>query len=370
MQTNDMLAMVTMFGAVHYYNSCRERSTVTRQSILPPSMTAWAFLYENGDDTSFLTLTGLSRAAFEMAMTATFGDEPPPPKKGRKSLLSNSGKLGLFLFYMSSCMNYNHLALLFGVCPTSVGNYLEDMMERVITGLQNHRFAKVKFPKVAQMAHWAEMISIREPDVNNVIGFVDGVALAVQCSEDEEEQSKDYNGYRHDTVCNNVLAFGPDGKIFFAAINYPGSWHDSTVSAGLARWAIEKMDGFKLCVDQGFPRSGALKGKFVGPLTQSQRNRLPAAERDEKILESARYVSLRQASEWGMRALQGSFTRLKSRLPSDKLKRGRIITAAILLHNLRTELCGLNQIKTVFDPEYEQFVNVNGYEKIARYFKN
>jgi hypothetical protein len=39
---------------------------------------------------------------------------------------------------------------------------------------------------------------------------------------------------------------------------------------------------------------------------------------------------------------------------SDRSKRHAIITAAVLLHNFRTEFVGLNQIAQVFDPEYER----------------
>jgi hypothetical protein len=45
-----------------------------------------------------------------------------------------------------------------------------------------------------------------------------------------------------------------------------------------------------------------------------------------------------------MRALQGSFSRLKTRLTSDSFRRGQILQAVVLLHNYRTEAEGLNQI--------------------------
>ena len=83
-----------------------------------------------------------------------------------------------------------------------------------------------------------------------------------------------------------------------------------------------------------------------------------------------RYVSLRQAAEWGMRALQGTFARLKCRLPSDSLKRLHIIEGAVFCHNLRTRLVGLNQINTVFSEQYQQYCNLAGYDRIARYFEN
>ena len=80
------------------------------------------------------------------------------------------------------------------------------------------------------------------------------------------------------------------------------------------------------------------------------------------------YVSLRQASEWGTRALQGTFSRLKARLTSNKVKRGLILQSVAWLHNFRTFYVGLNQIATVLNPHYEQYINLEGYDRIARYF--
>lgn len=203
---------------------------------------------------------------------------------------------------------------------------------------------------------------VREPRVSNVIGFVDELALQAQCSGDILQQNAAYNGYHHDTTCNNVMAFSPTGKIFFAALNYPGSFHDAQVCHDLIRWCIDSLDEHALCVDQGFPRSGVMWGKFVGPLSRRQRQNLPPALRDVLQESHGIYVSLRQASEWGMRTLQGTFPRLKSRLTSNKLKRLRIIQGVVLLHNFRTKVVGLNQIATVFNP------HLDTYDRIARYF--
>ena len=82
------------------------------------------------------------------------------------------------------------------------------------------------------------------------------------------------------------------------------------------------------------------------------------------------YVSLRQSSKWGMRALQGTFSRLKSRLTGKKEKRRKIILSIALLHNFRTHHIGLNQITTVFNPLYDQYININNYDRIQRYYDN
>jgi len=190
----------------------------------------------------------------------------------------------------------------------------------------------------------------------------------VQCCDEVIEQNKNYNGYRHDIHLNNVLAFAPTGKIIYAALNYPGSWHDSQVAEGLVEIVIATIGAFCMCVDQGFPRSGELFEKFVGPISKKAKKQLNPLLRDLLMARSGLFTSLRQAAEWGMRALQGSFSRLKARLSSDKKKRGMIVLSIILLHNFRTEYVGLNQIATVFNPEYEQYINLENYDRIRDYF--
>ena len=237
--------------------------------------------------------------------------------------------------------------------------------------MRNHPKAKIHWPNtLAEKEALADLVNRREPQVDDVIGFTDGVSLPVQCASDPISQATNYNGYHHDTMINNVFCFAPTGKIIFACINFPGSWHDSQVSLSLISKVVENIGDFKICVDQGFPRSGDLLNKFVGPISRRYRRNLPEETRREVLTRHNVYVSLWQSSEWGMRALQGTFTRMKSRLCSNKKKRKLILTVIILLHNFRTEVVGLNQIATVFNVEYDSFVNIRNYDRIAQYYEN
>jgi hypothetical protein len=140
-------------------------------------------------------------------------------------------------------------------------------MKVVCCRLMKNDKAKIEFPSENKMTEYALMAHHREPLLTNVIGFVDGVAMPVKCSSLPEVQSTYYNGYYHDTMINNVFAFAPTGKVIFACINYPGSWHDSQVAASLIDVVIRKCIDYAMCVDQGFPRSGMLLDKFVGPIS-------------------------------------------------------------------------------------------------------
>jgi hypothetical protein len=97
--------------------------------------------------------------------------------------------------------------------------------------LRFHPLARIVFPNEEKLQRFAEMISLREPMIANVIKFMDGLGLATQMIDKRLEQNAYYCGYDCDTMINKVLVFSPDGKVFFGAINYPGSWLDGTLTA-------------------------------------------------------------------------------------------------------------------------------------------
>lgn len=212
------------------------------------------------------------------------------------------------------------------------------------------------------------MVEAREPLVNDIIGFMDGVSFPAECTDDRIDQNAMYCGYDCDTMVNNVFAYGPDGKVFFAAINFPGSWADGSLTARFLNQMKRRMLTYKICVDQGFPRSGDAYGTFVGPITKRAARRLHRDVRDYLLLISNVHTSLRQASEWGMRGLQGTFPRCKKRLPSDPALRRLVIESIVLVHNFRTNYVGYSQIQTVFGPEYVRVENLQGYDRIAQYY--
>ena len=71
-----------------------------------------------------------------------------------------------------------------------------------------------------------------------------------------------------------------------------------------------------------------------------------------------------------MRGLQGSFSRLKSRITSRNETRYKLIYSILVLHDLRVARVGLNQIAIVFNPHYQQYINIHGYDRIARFYEH
>ena len=289
-------------------------------------------------------------------------------RRGRPWSLPLDGHLGVLLCYLGSQMNLKWLCLIFGITPSACSRILNYILRATVKRLRHHPLARVKFPDEEKKQQFAEMISKREPTVTNVIGFMDGVSFTTECTDERVEQNAYYCGYDCDTMVNNVFIFGPDGKIFFCAINFPGSWADGTLTARFFSHIKQRIGRFKICVDQGFPRSGDAFGILVGPIPERSARRLHSAVRDNLLRLSNVYTSLRQASEWGMRGLQGTFPRCKKRLPSNRIKRRLVLESIIFINNFRTEIVGRNQISTVFDPEYEQVINLEGYDRIRQYY--
>jgi len=129
-----------------------------------------------------------------------------------------------------------------------------------------------------------------------------------------------------------------------------------------------RIGAYKICVNQRFPRSGDAYGTLVGPVTKRAARQLHPDVRDYLLCISNVHTLLRQASEWGMRAMQGTFPRCKKRLPSNSAIRCLVIETIVIVHNFLSDYVGCNQIKMVFDLEYVAIHNLHGYDRIAQYY--
>jgi hypothetical protein len=241
-------------------------------------------------------------------------------------------------FYL---LHYGHLCLIFGIPPSVCSRVINIMLKRTVQLLsRDHPLARVQFPDDAKMRDFANMVKWREPMVNDIIGFLDTVLFLVQCTDKQITQNVMYCGYNSDTMVNNVFAFGPDGKVFFAAVNIPGSWADGSLTARFLPYIKRKIGAYKFCVDQGFPWSGDAHGTFVDPVTKWQAQCLHCDIRNYLLKISNVHTLLQQASKWGMHGLQGTFPCCKSCLPSDSVQCRLVLKAIILVHNFRRDYVG------------------------------
>jgi hypothetical protein len=98
------------------------------------------------------------------------------------------------------------------------------ILPMTVKRLRCHPLARVKFPNVEKMQLFLDMIRVQEPTAPNVIGFMDGLGLMTECMVERVMQSAYYCGYNCNTTVTNVLAFGPDGKVFSVPLIILGVW--------------------------------------------------------------------------------------------------------------------------------------------------
>lgn len=74
----------------------------------------------------------------------------------------------------------------------------------------------------------------------------------------------------------------------------------------------------------------------------------------EEQIRNAVITKHRQPAEWGMRALQGGFGRLRMKLPVNEKDRERILDVIWYLHNYRTRMVGINQTAMVYQNLWQE----------------
>ena len=123
-----------------------------------------------------------------------------------------------------------------------------------------------------------------------------------------------------------------------AVLNAPGSWHDSHIAEALYSKLLHNTPaGYRGISDTAFPRcTNRLDYRIVAPMKKG--NRLPQSPGSYSRLKvfNQQLVSARQAAEWGMCSLQGSFAHLKLPMPAnDHEYRGEILELAVRMHQVQ-----------------------------------
>ena len=131
-----------------YHNSIRVRSCLLRAALLPPSLLPWRKLYDKGDSSSFLHVTGLTQEAFDRLLYVVI---PPGHRmqrrcRGRPWSLPPDGMLGLLLCYLGSQLSNKWLCLIFGITPSRCSRILKKIHCMTVKRLQFHPLARLVSP--------------------------------------------------------------------------------------------------------------------------------------------------------------------------------------------------------------------------------
>jgi hypothetical protein len=138
----------------------------------------------------------------------------------------------------------------------------------------------------------------------------------------------------------SIFISAPDGSIIYHYGNVPGSRHDSYLLKNSGLLPVLRhfsTKGFNILADSGFPR-----GNGIWRVKKSNEVRIFNPETESQITKA------RVSAESLNNILASSWRRLQTDLPVNPEKRHLIFTCATQLHNFRTRLLGLNQIKSFY----------------------
>ncbi len=119
-QKKNVRLVILLILLACYHNSPRVRFYLLRAALVSPSLSPWQKLYDEGDSSSFLHVTGLTREAFDSLLMIVIppGHSIRQRRRGRPWLLLPDGMLGLMLCYLGSQMTIKWLCLIFGITPS------------------------------------------------------------------------------------------------------------------------------------------------------------------------------------------------------------------------------------------------------------
>jgi DDE superfamily endonuclease len=344
----------------------RDRNLI-RDSLVDPNSSPWKHLYESGDDGALITITGFDHQTFRLlhdGFEYYFNNYTPwcsksggrdglnyrlmrsSEKRGKRRMVTSTACLGLVLAWYRFRGAEFVLQGWFCFTGTQCNVWLRFGRRMLLRFLLKQERAEVKMPTNEEIKQFQESVAERHHTLVDVYCFADGLKLPFEACSGLTKQGKYYNGWQHGHYITNLLVFGANGCIIHAVINVPGSVHDSQVAMWGGTYKLLKKvhdeTGGVCCVDSAF---AACKAPY---LLQSSQDLTRARDAFQRV-RMVQATSLRQAAEWGMRALQGAFPRLKDHIQYEENgERAVFLRLAIHLYNYRCNLVGLNQIRNVY----------------------
>jgi hypothetical protein len=217
--------------------------------------------------------------------------------------------------------------------------------------LDTHALAVPSFPSIEKVGLYQQAIMDKYPLLVDMYCVMDGLKLVIQKPGDALLQERFYNGWTSGHYVNQLFVFAPDGLIIMAVVDAPGTKHDSEMAALGDSSVYDRLDqcyeetGGKCSADSAFAAHG--RRSIVKSLPKETIPIVATTPHHRDYLRQN--LSLRQAAEWGMRAYQGSFPRLKMKLRWEyKGERHITLWLAVLLYNYRANTVGFNQIRSVY----------------------
>ena len=344
---------------------------IPRESLHFIHESSWRRLFYSYNNQSLITLTGLDHGTFDYLLRKfqpIFESRTPfglngdgygdgllfGSRKGRKRKVTAMDCLGIVLAWTRTRGSTYSLQMHFGLTMSNLSIYLRFGRRIIVEVLQDDEYAKIAIPSEEKIRQYSQAIKSLYPCLDDVWASMDGLKTLIQKAGSTQQQAYFYNGWKHNHFVTSVFCFCPDGTIPIAFMNLPGATHDSTIAdlGGI----YSKLESVFMAYGVRCTVDSAFRVRDAPYLLKSSQNNITG---DGATLEEIRHdiaikraaTSVRQSSEWGMRAIQSSFPRMCDRMAYEKKGERRIaLKMMILLYNMRARMVGINQIRNVFMP--------------------
>jgi hypothetical protein len=321
-----------------------------------PAHAAWSRIREVNLDRGYIIYTTFTVGAFNKLFDAVYPEyasgEPARSEFGRPTTLEQRDYLAMTLFYLHSVTSLNVIASLFNCPHSTCSRNIRKTLYRLESRLPHIEEAKIRWPTVDECYSNARLILEHMRRKGNTgeyvpgypIGFMDGCNLPVRRHRDHRIADKYYATWKRHHTVSNLFVWAPDGTIIHSTYNAPGSTPDSAIASEAYRQVKQLPREFTILADSAFARQG-------GRIVTTQAMELLSA-RPQLRARNKQIASIRVAAEWGNAGLQAAWLRLTEELPTYDLFRRTLISVCLHLHNFRTRVDNISQIRTVYDPNW------------------
>lgn len=348
----------------------RRDRRIPRIALVDPAASPWSRLYESRNDQALITVTGFDHASFHSLL---FFFEPffhgytpwvgagdgtqfrrlkKTEKRGRRRLLDSRMCLGLVLAWYRFKGAEFILCGWFGFTGGHANTWLRFGRRMLLLSLWKHPLAVVALPTAEKIKILQQQVRDRLDALPNVYCVADGCKMALESCDGLTKQSMYYNGWKSGHYVSNLFVFSMDGRIIMSVVNAPGSVHDST----LADWG-DVYEKLRTIYDQtgGVCVADSAFSTVNAPYLIKSSGDITAAKSPQDVRVIRQATSVRQAAEWGMKAVQSAFPRVKDKIHCEEGGERKIyLMLLVLLCNMPLELVGLNQIRNVFVPGWSR----------------
>ena len=168
---------------------------IRRAALHHPRQSAFAKLFNSGQDDALVTLCGFDHQTFaslhemfkvEFEKYSPYSHDRriqrrlPRKKAGRKHLLSSIHCLGLILAWTRTRGSYSVLQLIFGLTVNCLSLWLRYGRRLLLKILRDHPLAKVKMPTEDEIRDFEAAIAAKYPALKNCWGAMDGLKLRLE----------------------------------------------------------------------------------------------------------------------------------------------------------------------------------------------